>query len=453
MGVAPLAPGVVRPSAEQAIVLIHTYFTDRGSAMHDGFRMLDKNGDGYVSWDEFYWGLKLCSQDTWLADVSDDELRSLYQRFDANGDGAISVQEFCGHYALFGGIDMQMAPAPAPPLPPTATVGRIESVDTAAGVITRIAGAVLRMGSSPHDLFNKVDLDTNGNLDVAEVERVCRSFQPDLTANEFAWIWSKFDVDGNGTVSVYEFCKALDDSHIGQTSVSIDSKIELVGHKLKQMGYTIHQAFALFDRNNDGYLERDEWSRVLEFLASQLSQDDKEAMFRRFDLNADGLLSIEEFNGFFLAAVSQSRSQPGTPTAKPAYAPTSPLTGLTAYPALAIASYPALRTPTASQEISGAGFPYIAEAIAGTSLEPWAFEVFGRVRSCLSFARSNVMLDDAFRRLDQTGSGTMTRFEFERMVSAYEPQLAQAHLEHLFSIVNTSGSGEISFDEFRQWFG
>jgi len=84
---------------------------------------------------------------------------------------------------------------------------------------------------------------------------------------------------------------------------------------------------------------------------------------------------------------------------------------------------------------------------------PWASGVIATVRSCLSFERSNVMLEEAFRRLDLTGSSTMTRFEFQRMISAYEPQLTEVQLDQLFAIVNVSGSGEIAFPEFRQWFG
>ena len=66
-------------------------------------------------------------------------------------------------------------------------------------------------------------------------------------------------------------------------------------------------AFKLFDRNKDGYISRDEFTKVenifvyclklfLKFQVSKkLTPSQIQAVFAKFDANGDGRLSMEEF--------------------------------------------------------------------------------------------------------------------------------------------------------------
>mmetsp|Transcript_16365 Transcript_16365/g.38380 ORF Transcript_16365/g.38380 Transcript_16365/m.38380 type:complete len:118 (+) Transcript_16365:71-424(+) len=87
-------------------------------------------------------------------------------------------------------------------------------------------------------------------------------------------------------------------------------------------------------------------------------------------------------------------------------------------------------------------------------MEPWMQEFLSKVRVCLSEARCGLPLEEVFRRLDrlETADGALSRAEFDRMILAYAPELSPPQLHRLFALVNTSGSGRISFLEFQSFF-
>ena len=89
------------------------------------------------------------------------------------------------------------------------------------------------------------------------------------------------------------------------------------------------------------------------------------------------------------------------------------------------------------------------------SQEPWVKEVLGSIRSCFSEARSGLPIKDVFQRLDglEHADNSLSRPEFNKMVLTYAPGLSPQQLQQLFALVNASGSGGISFEEFDRHLG
>merc|ERR1712232_699010 len=164
----------------------------------------------------------------------------------------------------------------------------------------------------------------------------------------------------------------------------------------------------MFDRDNDGFLSRDDWRRAMGILGAQLDDKDLESVFRYFDANNDGFVSLVEFQKSFQDVFDRSPSlQHGV---MPVYSP-----------------------PPVEQ--------------------PWETEVLDLARSCLSVGRSGFGITEVFRRLDITKSNTLTPYEFNRVMTTYKPELTQPQLDQLFLKVNTSRSGAITLGEFTRRFG
>ena len=51
------------------------------------------------------------------------------------------------------------------------------------------------------------------------------------------------------------------------------------------------RAFKLFDKDNDGYITKEEFAKI----SKKLNREQVEAVFNKFDKDGDGVLSFEEF--------------------------------------------------------------------------------------------------------------------------------------------------------------
>lgn len=51
------------------------------------------------------------------------------------------------------------------------------------------------------------------------------------------------------------------------------------------------RAFKLFDKDNDGFITKDEFQKI----SKKLNREQIEAVFSKFDKDGDGVLSFEEF--------------------------------------------------------------------------------------------------------------------------------------------------------------
>jgi len=410
---------------EEVLARIGDYFESRHMSVQDAFRFIDTDNSKFISWDEFVRAVKLCIENTGHSAISHDSLWQIFQRFDTNKNGKLSVEEFAAAFnpsSRFGSsyydanFHDRGLRRRSPGVGTRVARARPDSrvVDD---IIGRLASSVVRTGFTPADVFNKLDKDGNGRLSHVELEQVLLSFDSNLSLTERNAIFARFDKDQSGSVDIYEFRTALEGANAGAL-VAVEDKIRYLGDRFKDKGYSLHECFSVFDRDEDGFLTRDEWQRVVRTLGSDMTDNDAEAVFRRFDDNGDGFLNIHEFQRFFRSALER--------------APESPFPQHTldvAFPR----SMPVYHAPPAEQ--------------------PWETEVLDTVRHHLSKARCGLDIEEVFRRLDLTGSGNMTMYEFDRMITTYRSDLSREHLASLFEKVNHSGTGTISRGEFIRRFG
>lgn len=85
--------------------------------------------------------------------------------------------------------------------------------------------------------------------------------------------------------------------------------------------------------------------------------------------------------------------------------------------------------------------------------EPHDMRLLKHIQDCVSVGKSGMTIDEVFKRLDND-SGGIAVDTFATIVQAYsQTEQSDADVHRLFLLVNSSGSGTISFSEFVSRFG
>ncbi|XP_014276522.1 uncharacterized protein [Halyomorpha halys] len=130
------------------------------------------------------------------------------------------------------------------------------------------------------DVFRYFDRDQNRYLDRKELNDLFRhqiGSQPH--EQHFKTVFKKMDQNSDGVISFPEYI-----SHLA------NRKKELPSTKI------IHRHFALFDKNEDGFLNLDDVRHVLLYMGEEAGRVDLRQIFVAVDSDKDGLITKKEFN-------------------------------------------------------------------------------------------------------------------------------------------------------------
>jgi Ca2+-binding EF-hand superfamily protein len=424
-------------TVEEVISKIGEYFLVRRLTLQDAFCYLDVDRSGYISFDELLRGLRACLEGMGGNTVLTSEgLMPIFERFDTNKDGLLSIQEFSLAFAPSTAVSKACFDNACQSIQHNPSYDAISQAEfrTATDLITRIATSLNRMGYTPQQLFAKIDRDHNGWISREELEGVVLRFEPELSPSERDLIFNLLDRDKDGRLELSELISKFEGVS-ARAFASVEDVMKVFCKRFSQQGKTVAEAFRVFDRNNDGFLSREEWRRSMGLLGPEISAADADAVFMHFDMNQDGFMSIHEFSAFFTTTISRTppvRTEtplPGMETPLPGTA--NPLPGTT----------PLL--PGTTTLLPGTQ-PF--EAV-------WEKDILDLIRSCFKERSGGMPITEVFRRLNYTGSNSLSMAEFSRMVLTYRPDLTVNQVESLFYKVNLTRSDGISIGEFVQRFG
>lgn len=129
------------------------------------------------------------------------------------------------------------------------------------------------------EAFDEFDKDGSGTITTKELLPVLRSIGQNPTEDEILGLVIEYDVNGDGTIDFDEFIEMM----TKHTQETVDQTAEM------------REAFKIFDRDGNGYIDLKELKTVITRMGEPLSDKEAEEIFRVADLNGDGKLDYDEF--------------------------------------------------------------------------------------------------------------------------------------------------------------
>jgi Ca2+-binding EF-hand superfamily protein len=173
--------------------------TSGRSAVEAVFNAIDTNGSGSLSKGELSEALARLGYD-----LLSSELDVLFGHFDRNGDGVVSKKEFLDRVVAVAAAP----PAPPPPPPPPRAVVNAER--GLADLVSRLQRNVGPRGrDAVRTVFSAIDANGNGKLSRDELGVAMVRLGYGLLASELDLLFTRFDRDGSGSVSLAEFTDAV----------------------------------------------------------------------------------------------------------------------------------------------------------------------------------------------------------------------------------------------------
>ncbi|KAG5181621.1 hypothetical protein JKP88DRAFT_349186 [Tribonema minus] len=247
-----------------------------GTSIAEAFTAFDKNGDGAITPSELEEGLRALGV---FSAVPPKEVTHLLQRFDSGGNGKISLAEFMA----FLGREYS----------PTAV---------AEAKLKKILLKAEKDGTSLESAFAALDGNRDGVITTKELESAMMTLGvfDAMSKDQAALLLRRFDLDGDGRVSLREFLAFAGRPYTAGDS-PLETKLRRVIGKAEAMGTPPDAAFAHFDKDGDGEITRDEFRKGLEEMGvfADFGAEEVDEVLRRFDPSgAGGAINLANFMTF-----------------------------------------------------------------------------------------------------------------------------------------------------------
>jgi len=131
------------------------------------------------------------------------------------------------------------------------------------------------------EAFTLFDKDGDGRITTYELASVMHFLGSKPSQEQIEEMIDQVDIDGNGTVEFEEFLKMMSKNPIKSLPKTEDEEMR--------------EAFKVFDRDNNGFIDAEELRFTMNNLGQPLSDDDVKAMIKEADIDGDGRINYEEF--------------------------------------------------------------------------------------------------------------------------------------------------------------
>lgn len=403
------------------------------------FVLADVNGDGEVNYTEFIAALYPVASDgisklrNALKDISC--VRQAFKRFDADGDGEISIQELKSGASSLGKFsDGELAAVFA--MGDVDNDGKISFPEFAKMIIPsaeeKVSILKKKLGSANEvaAAFKKFDVNGDGNISNQELQNGLRGTGLNFSQQEVDVVFAVADLDGDGEISMAEF------EHLLGTGVSF-GRVE-----------DVKAAFFRFDKDNDGSIDRTELKAMMAATGKNASDSEIDSLFRKGDIDGDGRIDLVEFIKLMFPAATTTlnklqKSFKNINDIKATFRKWDSdgdghISRLELRQVMSSFSESEVDTVFALGDMDKSGGIDYQEFIS--LLVPGASQTINKLSSQFKTVAD---IKAAFKRLDANGDGQICRDELRNGM-----KLSDADLDVVFALGDLDGDGEISLGEF-----
>jgi len=143
---------------------------------------------------------------------------------------------------------------------------------------------------TPHSLFKLFDLNNNEFIDEHEFSLIISKIDPKVSPQVIAAVFSYLDKDFDRKINRNEFFTVFEDEN-----ARAERALESLKETVRRGGFNAQRTFDMFDSNRQGYIEIYDFTRIMEYFDRNLSKDDINFLFRKFDTNQNGRITKAEF--------------------------------------------------------------------------------------------------------------------------------------------------------------
>jgi len=288
----------------------------------------------------------------------------------------------------------------------TVLSSRLANVDTKyrweRNVFNKLVLQLKNNNISPSQAFELFDQDGNGKLTRTEFMQALKNLKIDLKGSDIDVLMRSIDRDNDGNIQYVEFLKKL--NRVGvKNRTAEEEAILTISQAIKSAGVTFQEAFAYMDTSGDGNLSPAEFREALRNMGAELTTQQMNNIIRMADVDSDGSIRLEEFVRIF-----RHKSEK-------------------LYDDMKESSH-----------------------IVALREEDWKQQVFQRVHDAIE--RSQITLDEAFRKFDLDGNGSIDLTEFHRVFDMFDMNLNRTDINKLFDMMNKDGDDDIQYQEFIRHF-
>jgi len=132
------------------------------------------------------------------------------------------------------------------------------------------------------DVFNLFDSNKDGEITIAELDKVMRSHGIVHSTSELEEMVFRVDTNSNGSVDFDEFVDLV----VSHNGVGVEEGVD----------DDIAQVFKMFDKDGNGKISADEVRSTMKELGENLTPQEVKAMISEADIDGDGQIDIHEFS-------------------------------------------------------------------------------------------------------------------------------------------------------------
>ncbi|KAI3500200.1 hypothetical protein L1887_36017 [Cichorium endivia] len=130
-------------------------------------------------------------------------------------------------------------------------------------------------------IFKKFDVNGDGKISISELGSILGALGTVTPEDELKAVMKEIDTDGDGFIDLNEFIEFQRGGSGAVDGATVDKELR--------------EAFALYDQNKNGKISANELHSVLKSLGEKCSLKDCRKMIASVDVDGDGSVNFEEF--------------------------------------------------------------------------------------------------------------------------------------------------------------